>query len=85
MRIIVIGSNGQIGWELVRALPASHEIIGLDRSRLELSKPDSVRRTLRELEPGLIINAAGYTAVDRAEAEPDLAMAVNGTAVGVIA
>lgn len=84
MRILVIGSNGQIGWELVRLTPKEHECVAVDRSLLDLSDAESIVRTLREVRPNLIVNAAGYTAVDKAESEPELAMAVNGTALRVI-
>ena len=85
MRILLTGRAGQVGWELERALPALGELIGMDRSTLDLSDVDAIRRVAREAKPALIVNAAAYTAVDRAEFEPDLAMQVNGVAPGVLA
>lgn len=84
-RIMLIGKNGQIGWELQRSLAPSGEIVALDRDRLDLADADQIRRRVREIKPGIIVNAAAYTAVDRAEEEPELAMAVNGSAPGVLA
>jgi dTDP-4-dehydrorhamnose reductase len=84
-RILLLGKNGQVGWELQRALLPLGAVIALDRRQLDLSDPDRVRAVLRETEPDLIVNAAAYTAVDRAEEEPELAMAVNGVAPGILA
>lgn len=84
-RILLIGSNGQVGWELQRTLPALGELIAVDRQQLDLADPDAIRRVIRAARPTLVVNAAAYTAVDKAESEPDLAMAINGTAPGVIA
>lgn len=84
MRIVVTGSKGQVGGELLKALSPDSEVIGLDRQDLDLAQPLVIRRVLRDLRPNLIINAAAYTAVDRAEIEPDLAKAVNTDAVAVI-
>src|SRR5882672_9719479 len=85
MNILVTGRNGQVGWELERALAPLGDIAATDRSALDLEHSDSIRETVRNLRPGLIVNAAAYTAVDRAESEPDVAMAVNGVAPGVLA
>ena len=85
MRILLIGKNGQIGWELARQLADMGEIVAPGREDLDLSRADSIRQTVEQVKPGLIINAAAYTAVDRAEEEKDLAMAVNGTAPGILA
>ncbi len=84
-RILLTGKNGQVGWELQRTLAALGEVITLDRHGMDLANPDSIRRVVREIKPALIINAAAYTAVDKAETEPELAMAINGTAPGVLA
>jgi dTDP-4-dehydrorhamnose reductase len=59
-------------------------VIALDRHGLDLANPDSIRRAVREHKPNLIVNTAAYTAVDKAEEEPDLAMAINGTAPGIL-
>ncbi len=85
MRILLIGKNGQIGWELQRELAGLGKITATGKNELDLCDPARIRQTVREIKPGLIINAAAYTAVDMAEAEPDLAMAVNGTAPGILA
>ena len=85
MRILLTGASGQVGWELARALAPLGEVIGLDRNRLDLSQPDTLRETVRAIAPGAIVNAAAYTAVDRAESEPELARAINAIAPGVLA
>jgi dTDP-4-dehydrorhamnose reductase len=84
-RILLTGKNGQVGWELQRTLATLGEVIALDRHGLDLADPDSIRRAVREHKPNLIVNAAAYTAVDKAEEESDLAMAINGTAPGILA
>ena len=85
MKILLIGKNGQVGWELMRSLATIGHVAGLDRSMMDLSDPVSIRSAIRELKPNLIVNAAAYTAVDQAESEPDSAFAVNGAAPGVMA
>ncbi|HEX9685157.1 MAG TPA: dTDP-4-dehydrorhamnose reductase [Burkholderiales bacterium] len=84
-RILMPGRTGQVGWELQSALAALGAVIAPDRHQMDLTNPDSVRRTIRDAKPDIIVNAAGYTVVDRAEAEPELAMQVNGVASGIIA
>jgi dTDP-4-dehydrorhamnose reductase len=84
-RILVTGKNGQVGFELLRSLAEAGQLIAVGRERMDLSKPDSIRRTVREIGPDLIVNAAAYTAVDQAESEPELALAVNGIAPGILA
>jgi dTDP-4-dehydrorhamnose reductase len=85
MKVLLLGKNGQIGWELQRTLAPLGEIIALDVPEITLENPDSIRSCLRTHRPELVVNAAAYTAVDKAEEEPDLAMAVNGTAPGILA
>jgi len=85
VRILLTGRNGQVGWELERALPALGELIATDRTTLDLADPDSIRRAVREAKPEVIVNAAAYTAVDQAESDPALAMRINGIAPGELA
>lgn len=88
MKILLLGRNGQLGWELQRALAPLGELVALDSRgpglAADFSRPDSLARTVRALRPNVIVNAAAHTAVDRAEAEPDLARTINATAVGVL-
>ena len=85
MRILLTGKTGQVGSELVAALAPLGTVVACDRNALDLVDPDAIVREVREVRPGIIVNAAAYTAVDRAESEPELAMAVNGTAPGILA
>ena len=85
MRILVTGVTGQIGGALLSRLPASATTVAADRSMLDLAAPQVIPATLDRLAPDIILNPAAYTAVDKAEDEPDLAMRVNGEAPGVIA
>ena len=84
-RILVTGKNGQVGWELQRALAPLGQVIALDVADMDLSKPNSIRDKVREVAPHIIVNPAAHTAVDKAESEPELAMAINGIAPGVFA
>lgn len=83
-RILLLGRDGQLGWELERCLLTAGDVRALDRSGCDLSDPDAVRG-LGALAPDVIVNAAAYTAVDAAESEPELAHAVNATAPGILA
>ncbi len=85
MKMLVTGAQGQIGWELQRTLAPLGELIAIDRSELDLGDADSVRRTIRDAKPNLIVNAAAYTAVDRAESERELAHRINAVTPGIIA
>ena len=85
MKILLTGPDGQIGWELAQMLPRLGEVLATNRSQMDLTDCDAIRTTIRTLQPDLIVNAAGFTAVDRAEAEPDLAQTVNARAPGVLA
>ncbi|MFN7085198.1 MAG: dTDP-4-dehydrorhamnose reductase [Burkholderiales bacterium] len=84
-RILLTGKTGQVGWELQRALAALGSVIALDRAQLDLASPDSIRKAVRDAAPDIIVNAAAYTAVDKAEAEAGLAMQVNAVAPGIMA
>ncbi len=90
MNILVLGSNGQVGWELQRALAPLGTVIAVARGEQaglcgDLTQPEALARTVRQIAPQVIVNAAAYTAVDQAEDEPELAAAVNATAVSVLA
>jgi len=84
-RILLIGRIGQVGWELRRSLAPMAGITCADFPDIDLTSGDSVRRWVRDSRPDIVINAAAYTAVDKAETEPDKAMAVNGVAPGILA
>jgi len=83
--ILVTGVNGQVGYELARTLQGLGNVVAVDRSTLDLSNPDQIRAVVRDLKPVLIVNPAAYTAVDKAEQEPELAMRINGEAPGLLA
>ncbi len=84
-RILLTGRTGQVGAELVAALAPLGDVLALDRNALDLTDAAAISGVVREARPDIIVNAAAYTAVDRAEAEPELAMAINGMAPGVLA
>lgn len=83
-RIVITGAEGQVGWEACRAFAGMGQVIPLTRRELDLARHDTIEGILVPLRPDLIVNAAAYTAVDRAETEPELATAVNATAPGRI-
>ena len=90
MKILLLGKNGQVGWELQRALAPLGELVGCDFDspgalKADFSQPESLRALIRAVAPDVIVNSAAHTAVDRAESEPDFARALNATAPGVIA
>lgn len=85
MKVLLIGKSGQVGSELQLSLASLGELIAWDRSDLDLSNVDSMREQIRRLRPDIIVNAAAYTAVDKAEFESELAMAINGTAPAILA
>jgi dTDP-4-dehydrorhamnose reductase len=82
--ILITGSTGQVGGELVRLLAPLGEIHAPTRAELDLADPDSIRKLVRELRPRWIVNPAAHTAVDRAETERDTAFAINAIAPGVL-
>jgi dTDP-4-dehydrorhamnose reductase len=85
MRILVTGVTGQIGGSLVARLPQSATVLAADRNVVDLAAPQAIARTLDRLAPDLIFNLAAYTAVEKAEDEPDLAMRINADAPGAMA
>jgi len=84
-RILLIGRVGQVGWELRRVIAPLAEIACVDFPEIDLTKPESIRQVVRETQPQVVINAAAYTAVDKAESDYDTAMKINGIAPGILA
>jgi dTDP-4-dehydrorhamnose reductase len=82
--ILVTGVNGQVGAELASLLAPLGQVHALKRSELDLASPENIRQVVQALNPRWIVNPAAYTAVDRAESEPDLAYAINGIAPGIL-
>ncbi|HEV2134064.1 MAG TPA: dTDP-4-dehydrorhamnose reductase [Terracidiphilus sp.] len=84
-RVLLLGSTGQVGRELQTCFADFGELTCADRGAADLSRPEEVRNLVRRMAPQVILNAAAYTAVDRAESEPALAMTINGDAPRVLA
>ena len=89
MKILLLGKNGQVGWELQRSLAPLGEVLALDRRSTphggDLSQPERLAQTVRDWRPNVIVNAAAHTAVDKAESEPDMARCLNATAPAALA
>lgn len=85
MRILLLGANGQLGQELSRTLPSLGEVKACGRSEVDLTNKHSIIEAIDAFKPEVIVNAAAYTAVDKAESERDLAFKVNAEAVGILA
>ena len=83
-RFLITGANGQLGFELQRALAPLGEVVAFARDACDLSSPDSIRAAVRAAKPDVIFNTGAYTAVDKAESEPDLAHSINAVAPGII-
>ena len=89
MKILLLGKNGQVGWELQRSLAPLGEVIAVDRHtaglRADFSDPETLGAMVRAIAPQVIVNAAAHTAVDKAESEPQLARLLNAEAPAVLA
>lgn len=85
MRISLLGNTGQLGWELERTLAPLGDVVALDYPEVDLVKPASILPLLKQIQPQVIVNATGYTAVDRAESEAALARAINASAPELLA
>ena len=90
MKILLLGKNGQVGWELQRSLAVLGEVTACDfdspgELKADFANPDSLLALIRRLRPDAIVNSAAHTAVDKAESEPDLARAINATTPGAVA
>ncbi len=90
MKILLLGMNGQVGWELQRSLAPLGDLVALDFDspgplRADFTRPEALAATVRAVAPQIIVNAAAHTAVDKAESEPDLARTINAAAPGVLA
>ncbi len=84
-RILITGANGQVGWHLQRTLAPLGEVLAIDIEQVDLTDLDAITRTVRDFAPDIVANAAAYTAVDKAESEPELARAINVAAPARIA
>jgi dTDP-4-dehydrorhamnose reductase len=89
LKILLLGKNGQVGWELQRSLAPLGEVLALDRHSIDFcgdfSQPERLAQTVRDWRPDVIVNAAAHTAVDKAESEPDLSRCLNATAPAALA
>ena len=85
MKTLLFGKDGQVGTELQRTLLPHGNLVAVGRAKVDLAQPGMVARCLKQAKPNVIVNAAAYTAVDKAETEQDLARAINATAVGEMA
>ena len=85
MKIVLFGRGGQVGRELEQVLPSLGQVVAFGRDEADLERPDAVQALLRRESPDIVVNAAAYTAVDKAESEPERARQINAATVGVIA
>lgn len=85
MDILLLGKNGQVGWEAQRALSVLGNVVAVGRDEVDVATPDALRALIDRVRPGIIVNASAHTAVDKAETEPDLAWRINAQAPGVLA
>jgi len=85
VNILLTGVKGQVGWELQRSLASLGEVVAVDREDMDLADAAAIHTKVRELAPRVIVNPAAYTAVDRAESEPEGARLINAVAPGILA
>jgi dTDP-4-dehydrorhamnose reductase len=85
MTILLLGKDGQVGWQLQGSLAPRGPVVACARSQCDLSDPDQIRSVVRAVRPSVIVNATAYTAVDKAESEPELARRINAEAPGILA
>ena len=85
VRVLIFGRVGQVGTALAELLPGRAQTLFLDQPEIDLSIPGDVRKPILEFQPAVVINAAAYTAVDRAESEPEVAHVINAAAPGLMA
>ena len=85
MKLLLLGKNGQVGWELQRSLAPLGEVVAFGSAEADFAHPDALAAIVRSVAPDVIVNAAAHTAVDRAESEADLAHTINATSPGVLA
>ncbi len=84
-KVLLIGAKGQVGQELQVTLPSLGEVISIGREELDLTNSEKISQLVREIHPDYLVNASAYTAVDKAETEPDLAYSINATAPKIMA
>ena len=85
MKVLLLGKNGQVGWELQRSLVPLGEVIALGSDQADFTQLDELANTVQTIQPAIIVNAAAHTAVDKAESEPELARTINALAPKVLA
>lgn len=77
LRLLITGANGQVGWHLQRTAAPLGEVLAIDIDQVDFTDPEAITRAIRDFQPDILVNAAAYTAVDKAESEPELARAIN--------
>ena len=85
MRILLLGNQGQLGWELQRCMAPLGELMAMDYPDVDFTHPETLKAVVREVRPQILVNAVAYTAVDRAEREPEVANLLNAIGSGVLA
>jgi len=84
VKLLVTGRNGQVGFELTRALSVLGEVVAVDRQTCDMANSEAIRALVRQVKPDVVVNAAAYTAVDKAESEKETANAINAVAPGIL-